>query len=119
MLAGLIRLDGIPPLVIYLVAAAIVPLASNIAVPPIFTVTFLGSLYSALPAPPGDPTLLGLAFALGWALNLSASPFGATALVLSRITGIPATTLSWRWNGWFTVIAYAIVAAALALFSSL
>lgn len=119
MLAGLIRLDGIPPLVIYLAAAAIVPLASNIAVPPIFTVTFLGSLYSALPAPPGDPTLLGLAFALGWALNLSASPFGATALVLSRITGIPATTLSWRWNGWFTVIAYAIVAAALALFSSL
>jgi len=118
-LAGLIRLDSIPPLVIYLVAAAIVPIASNAAMPPMFTVTLLGSLYSALPAPPGDPTLMGLAFALGWALNLSASPFGATALVLSRVTGIPATTLSWRWNGWFTLIAYAIVAAALALFSSL
>jgi hypothetical protein len=118
-LAGLIRIDGTPPLVIYLVAAAIVPLASNAAMPPMFTVTFLGSLYSALPAPPGDPTLMGLAFSLGWALNRSASPFGATALVLARVTGIPATTLSWRWNGWFTLIAYAIVAAALALFSSL
>ena len=73
----------------------------------------------ARPGRPGDPVLMGVDFALGWAVNLSASPFGATALVLSRVTGIPATTLSWRWNGWFTLIAYAIVAAALALFSSL
>ena len=116
-LAGLIRLDGTPPLEIYLAAAAIVPIASNAAMPPMLTVTFLGSLFSALPTPPADPTLLGAAFALGWALNLTASPFGATALVLARITGIPATTLSWRWNGIFTIVAYLIVATALAIAS--
>lgn len=114
-LAEMIRLDAAPPLAIYLAAAAIVPIASNAAMPPILTVTFLGSLFSALPEPPADPTLLGAAFALGWALNLTASPFGATALVTSRVTGIPATTLSWRWNGTFTLIAYLVVAAALTL----
>src|SRR3546814_10801849 len=46
------------------------------------------SLYSALPDPPVEPTLIGLAFAMGWALNLTASPFGATGLILSRVTGI-------------------------------
>jgi hypothetical protein len=64
---------------------------------------------------PADPTLLATAFALGWALNLTASPFGATGLVLSRVTGIPATTVTWRWNGPFTLIAYLIVAAVLAV----
>lgn len=114
-LAAVVRLDGVPPLLLYLGAAAIVPLASNAALPPILTVTFLGSLYTALPDPPGDPTLLATAFALGWALNLTASPFGATALVLARVTNIPATTISWRWNSLFTVFAYLIVATALSI----
>ena len=116
-LAALVRLDGTPPLVLYLAAAAIVPVASNLALPPILTVTFLGSLFSALPVAPCDPTLLATAFALGWALNLTASPFGATGLVLSRVTGIPATTVTWRWNGPFTLVAYLVVAAALTLLS--
>lgn len=113
-LAALIRLDDVSPVAIYLGVAALVPLASNAALPPILTVTFLGSLYSALPNPPGDPTLLAAAFALGWALNLTASPFGATGLVLSRVTGIAATTLTWRWNGLFTAIAYLVCAIVLA-----
>jgi hypothetical protein len=115
ILASLVRIDTVPPLLLYLAAAFLVPVASNAALPPILTVTFIGSLYSALPEPPGDPTLLAAAFALGWALNLTASPFGATGLVLSRATGIPATTLTWRWNGLFTVIAYLICALILAL----
>jgi hypothetical protein len=82
-------------------------------------VTFLGSLLSALPDSGLDPTLLGLSFVLGWTLNLTASPFGATALVLGRVTGIPGTTLSWRWNGYFSIAAYGVVAAALVIFSNL
>ena len=116
-LAAWIRLDGTPPLALYLAAAAIVPIASNLALPPILTVTFLGSLFSALPVAPADPTLLATAFALGWALNLTISPFGATGLVLSRVTGIPATTVTWRWNGLFTLVAYCVVAATLTLLS--
>jgi hypothetical protein len=35
------------------------------------------------------------------------------------VTGIPGTTLSWRWNGVFTALAYGIVVAFLAVFSML
>lgn len=111
--ADAIGLASMPAWTICLAAAAIVPLASNLAMPPILVVTFLGSLYSALPDPPVEPTVIALSFALGWALNLTASPFGATGLILARITGIPATVITWRWNGTFTVLAYAISAATL------
>ena len=97
----------------------IVPVASNLAMPPMLTVTFMGSLYSALPESQLDPTLLATALVLGWTLNLTASPFGATALILSRITGIAGTTLSWRWNGSFSVAAFLWAALVLAVISIL
>lgn len=118
-LADLIGLDGVPPLAIYLVVAAIVPLASNLAIPAMLTVTFLGSLFSALPQLGLDPTILGFALIIGWGLNLVGSPFSATSLVLARVTGIPGTTLSWRWNGLYSLISYAISAVFLALVTAL
>ena len=117
--ASLLGLDGIPPLAIYLAVTAIVPLASNLAIPPILVVTFLGSLFSALPQLGLDPTILGFALVMGWGLNLTASPFGATSLILARVTGIPGRTLSWRWNGVYSLIFYAVAAIFLTIFSSL
>jgi hypothetical protein len=98
---------GCAPVAAYIGVMTLVPLLSNLAIPPMLTVTFLGSLYSALPDSHLEPTLLAASMALGWALNLTASPFGATALILSRITNIPGTTLSWRWNTGFTLAAWA------------
>jgi hypothetical protein len=107
LVADAIGLNAIPPAFVYPAVMLLIPLASNLAMPPMLTGTFIGSVYSALPDPTLDPTLLAAALALGWALNLTASPFGATALILGRITGIPGTTLSWRWNGRFTLAAFA------------
>ncbi len=112
-LASLAGINAWPPIAAYLGVMALIPLASNLAMPPMLTVTFLGSLYSALPESPLEPTLLAASMALGWALNLTASPFGATPLILSRITGIPGTVLSWRWNGWFTLAAFIWAAVVL------
>ncbi len=117
--ATTLGLANIPPLLLYALVAAIVPIASNAAMPPILVVTFLGSLLVATPGLTADPTLLGLAFVLGWTLNLTASPFGASSLVLARVTGIPGTTLSWRWNGAFSLAAYGVSVAALTIFASL
>ena len=117
-IAAAIGFRQIPPLMVYLVATAMVPLLSCLAAPPMLTVTFMGSLYSALPDGHLDPTLLALALVLGWTLNLTGSPFGATALILARTTGISGVTLSWRWNGLFTLAAYALVALAMALLAS-
>jgi hypothetical protein len=118
-LADLAGFNTWPPVVVYLTIMAIVPIASNLAMPPMLTVTFIGSLYSALPDSPLNPTLLAASLALGWALNLTASPFGATALILGRITGIPGTTLSWKWNGGFTIAAFVWAALVLGLLSQM
>jgi hypothetical protein len=120
-LAEWASISAVAPVAAYIGVMTLVPLLSNLAIPPMLTVTFLGSLYSALPDSHLEPTLLAASMALGWALNLTASPFGATALILSRITAIPGTTLSWRWNTGFTLAAWgwaaAILFAASGLFS--
>lgn len=118
-LAALVGLEAVPPLAIYLTVAALVPLASNLAIPSMLVVTFLGSLFSALPQLDLDPTILGFSLVMGWGLNLVASPFSATSLVLSRVTGIPGTRISWRWNGLYSLISYGIVAIFLTVFSKL
>ncbi len=127
MLAGLLdparvgdwlQIGRLPAGALYPLAVAIVPLLSNLAVPPILTVTFFGSLLIGMPGLGLDPTLLGFAFVMGWCLNLTGSPFGATALVLGRATGVPGTVLTWRWNGPFTLAAFALAAGALFLFGA-
>ena len=117
VVAEFFGLDQVSPVLLYIGIAALVPLASNAAMPPIFVVTFIGGMLVATPGLGYDPTLLGLAFVFGWALNLTASPFGASSLVLSRATGIDGRTLSWRWNGLFSLAAFAVAAVALFLFS--
>lgn len=115
--AAAIGLAEIPPLAVYLAATAFVPFLSMLAAPPMLTVTFIGSLFSALPESHIDPTLLALALVMGWALNLTGSPFGATSLILARVTGLSGFTLAWRWNGLFSLAAFAVVAMAMAILS--
>jgi len=127
MLAGLLdptstaealRLRKLPPETLYLLAVAIVPLLSNLVLPPILVATFFGSLLISLPDLALDPTLLGFCFVMGWCLNLTGSPFGASALVLGRATGIHGVTLTWKWNGLFTLMSYAVITCTLFLFGA-
>ena len=108
----------LPPVAVYLLVVAIVPLLSQLAIPPIMTATFFGSLLTSLPGLDLDPTLLGFAFVMGWCLNLTGSPFGTTALLLGRATGVKGTAMTWRWNGLFTLASFAVVTGAVFLFSA-
>ena len=98
---------------IYVLAMAAIPIASNFALPSIMTVTFLGSLLSSLPEGRLHPDLIACALLWGWGLNLTASPFGGVPLILGRITGIPSRVLSWHWNGWFSILLFIWCSAAL------
>jgi len=100
----------IRPDVVYLAVSAFVPLASCIGLPPMMTVTFLGGVLVSLPELALNPSVLGLSLLVGWALNLTGSPFGATSLMLTRVVGIPGTTHAWRWNGGFTLISWCVAA---------
>jgi hypothetical protein len=110
-------LNEMPPVVLYVSVMALIPILSNAAMPPMLVVTFLAAMMTSAALPGLDMTMLGFAFAMGWALNLTGSPFGASSLILARVTGIPGTTLSWRWNGIFTVAAFVVVSMLILLFA--
>lgn len=104
---------------LYLLFMACVPLLSNLAMPPILSVTVLGGLYSTLPFEGTNPNLLACALVWGWALNLTASPFGGVPLILGRITSIPSTHLSWRWNGTFSLLMFLWCSVCMAILASM
>ena len=91
---------------LYFLVMGSVPILSNLAMPPILTVTVMGGLYSTLAFEGIDPNLLACSLGWGWALNLTASPFGGVPLILGRLIGISSTRLSWHWNGLFSLLMF-------------
>ena len=84
----------------------IITLCGQIALSPILIVVFLSSIFNQLPVLPADPTLIVFALGAGWALSMSASPNASATLLISGITGIAPTTLTWRWNGRYSMICF-------------
>lgn len=114
LVSALVGPDALPPIALLALLPALIILVNQIAVTPMISAVFLGSAVSALDPSPVDPNLLVLALSAGWALCLTAAPFAAGPLVLSRITGIRTTDLSWRWNGVYSLLIYAVLVAWLA-----
>jgi hypothetical protein len=112
-LAGILPLTGTAPQTVYIAIAGIVPLASCVGLPPMMMVTFIGSVLVSIPDLGLNPSLLGLSLLVGWALNLTGSPLGATSLLLNRVVGISGIRHAWQWNGLFTVLSWAVAAIVL------
>lgn len=108
-------MNGVNPLLVYISVAAIVPLASCIGLPPMMAVTFVGGILVNMPALGLQPSVLGLSLLIGWGLNLTGSPFSAASLVLYRVTGIPGTMHSWRWNGVFTILSWMVASVVIVI----
>ena len=88
------------PLLLLAGIIVLVVLAAQLALSPIMFVVFLGSALAQTPLPGVDQTMQSLlALAAGWALSLTGSPFTAAVLILSRVTGVAGTRVSWAWNG--------------------
>jgi len=91
----------------------------QIGISPIAMAVFLGSLVAELPDMPVDMTLAALAIAAGTAVCSTGAPFSSGALMLARATGYSSFTLTWRWNGPYTLIAMAVLAAVYAVLARL
>jgi hypothetical protein len=86
---------------------------------PIAMAVFLASVVAELPNMPVDMTLAALAIAAGTAVCSTGAPFSSGALMLARATGYSSFTLTWRWNGAYTLIAMAVLAAVYAVLAGL
>lgn len=81
----------------------------QVGLSPITMAVFLGSLVAAMPNLPVDITHAALAIAAGTAVSTVGAPFSAGALMLSRATGYSPFTLTWRWNGTYTLVCIAVL----------
>lgn len=86
----------------------LISLGGQIALSPILIVVFLSAIINALPVLPADPNLIVFALGAGWAMSMTASPNASATLLVSSVTNIPPTTLTWRWNGVYALMCYAM-----------
>ncbi len=73
---------------------------------------FFGAVLGSLPSLPATPTQTALAVAAGWAVSTTISPFASGVIMLSRVTAIPGTRLTYRWNAIYTALTVAVLAIA-------
>ena len=89
----------------------VITLGGQIGLAPMVMVVFLAAVVSALPELPAEPE-----FIAGWSLSMTASPNATGAILLSGVTGLPTTTLTWRWNGVYSLMVLAVLTALSWLF---
>lgn len=98
---------GPPEWIILAVIPLLIVLGGQIALSPIVVVVFLAEILQAMPTLPATPENLILALSVGWSLSMTASPNATATILIASACNIPATTLTWRWNGLYATLAYA------------
>jgi hypothetical protein len=97
-------LAALPSGAILVALVWIVPLAGQLGMNPILSVSALGPLLPA-PAEMGvEPADLILALTGGWALSGASSPFTATTLLVGSMAGRSAVHVGIVWNGLYTAL---------------
>ncbi len=107
VLAGNSVMSGMPEIVLLVLIPPTLALVSWTGISPITMAVFLGSLLGGMNTPPANPTLLAFAISCGWALSMTFAPLSTLALLVNRLSELPLSTLTWRWNLGFSVLAVA------------
>ncbi len=97
-------IDLFPNYVFLSLLPLVITLLSFMALSPIVTSVFLGSVLGSLEVLPIDATLLAISISCGWALAMTVSPFVTLVLVMVRASGHTGITLSLKWNFGFTMV---------------
>lgn len=108
-----LNVDDVPPFVFLISLPILITLGGQIALSPIMVVVFLSTEIHELPQMPADPMLIVYALAAGWALSMTAAPNSSATLLISAITRIGPTALTWRWNGTYAVVCFLAIGLAL------
>jgi len=89
-----------------------------VALSPITTAVFLGSLVAELGVLPVDPSSVVLAIAAGTAICTIGAPFASGTLMLARASGYSGVELTLKWNLPYILATVAALAAVYAVLAS-
>ncbi len=116
--ASALSVEQMPGWIFLSLLSLFVWLCGLVALSPITTAVFLGSLVTELGAVPAEPTLIVLAIAAGTAICTLGAPFASGTLMLARASGYSGVDLTWRWNLAYTLASMAVLAAVYAALTS-
>ncbi len=116
-IAEALAIDRMPVWLFLSALPVIVIVSGNFALSPLMMVVFLAAVITALPETPADPNLIAFSLTAGWALSMTASPNATGPILLAGITNLPTTTLTWRWNGAYSLAALALLILLFFLFA--
>ncbi len=112
-----IDLSAIPPWQLLIGLVWLIPLAGQIGMNPILSVSMVGPLLPDPSALGVSPTAVILAITAGWAISGASSPFTATTLLIGHMGGVSATHVGLRWNGLYTLLAMLILSGWVAVYA--
>lgn len=101
----------LPGWVILVSLVWIIPLAGQIGMNPILSVSLLAPILPDPSAMGVSPSDVIVAITGGWALSGASSPFTATTLMVGAIGGVSASDVGLRWNGLYTLLGAILVSA--------
>ncbi len=110
-LAAALDLANVPGWQFMLSLSLAVLFAGQVGLSPVTMGVFLASVYAQLPVSPVEPTLAALSIAAGTAIASTGAPFASAVAMLARVSGHDSFTLTWRWNGVFTLLAVSVLTA--------
>lgn len=116
--ADLVGMNSMPQFVFLSLIPLVILIASWLALSPIVTAVFLGSVFGSLAALPIDPTLLALSISCGWALAITGSPIVTLVLLMARMSGYSGRTLAFSWNTGFTISCYGFIVVSFWFFTA-
>ena len=99
-----IDLTGIPAWQILVALVWIVPLAGQIGMNPILSVSLIAPILPEAAAMGVSPSDIVVALTAGWALGGISSPYTATTLLIGSFGKVSALHVGLRWNGVYLLI---------------
>lgn len=109
-IAMAIGLQSMPGWIVLWTLSMSVWLLGQVGLSPITMAIFLASIIAQINNLPADVTHAALAIATGTAICTAGAPFSSGAVMLARATGYSSFTLTWRWNGTYTLCAMVVLA---------
>jgi hypothetical protein len=116
--AAALSVEQMPGWVFLSLLSLAIWVGGQIALSPITTAVFLGSLVTELGTLPVDPTSVVLAIAAGTAICTIGAPFASGTLMLARASGYSGVELTWKWNLLYTLATMVVLAAVYAVLTS-
>ena len=102
--AQMLNLAAMPKWFVLLMLSVTVLIFGQLGLSPITLAIVLASVVAQISQLPVDQTQAALAIAAGTAICTVGAPFSSGAVLLSRVTGLDARTITWRWNGLYVFL---------------